>query len=302
MRSNGGGDRKSRGRIPNALHFKHRPGLDASLNDEEADLSGDPGAAVEPDPVPEPAERDENNDPAERSFHIGPEDEIDGLEDPYDNPDDNGSDGNNGQNNHEEPYNSDADSMDDTDDDGNNRVENDEDGNNHGEDDQDGNNPENVSIESIGAPVVIDSAFLNGKILFLPVTDGSREPAFCAICHSIADEDSEIITALLENRLRLNPILSDADESFGIAFDFFNNNADFQLVCSECLMTSSQSEEGQTVYPKVFSLDFHKRCGNLSVDHPDNIGDLFNQTGSTISFECVRELRGRILEMEKQIA
>ena len=290
--SKGGGDRRSSHRIMNALNFKTRRGFDLSINE------------VEPEPI---AVRDADQmedavDPSERSFHIGPEDE-DGFQDPNDiNVEEDGShsDGNNSDddNNDQEPYDSDDDSSSDANDDGNNQDGNNQDGNN-----QDGDNADNPpSIESIGEPLLMDSAFMNGKILFLPVTDGNQEPALCAICHQIADEDSETITALLENRLRLNPIISESLDSFGIAFDYYNSDADFQIICGDCLMTSSESNEGQTVYPKVFSLDFHKRFGNLSIDHPDNIQDLFSHSSSTVSYACVRELRSRILELEKEIA
>ena len=243
FRHRGGGDRKSDRRIPNSLHFKTaRPGLDLSEN-----------APADPNQI------DENNeiqvDPAERSFEIGPEDENEGLEDPFDFNDVNNGDGDND----EEYYDSDdnnsmgeAGGNPNNDEDGNNYDEdgnNDDDGNNHGGDD----NNESMEIESIGSPMVLNSAFLNGKILFLPVTDGSDELALCAICHQLAGENAEVVTALLENRLRLNPILSNS-ESFGIAFDYYNQNADYQLICDDCLMTSSESSEGQTVYPKIFTI------------------------------------------------
>lgn len=288
--NHGGGDRKSERRIPNALHFKTaRPGLNLSEN-----------VPAGPNQIEDENVHNENiDDPAERSFEIGPEDENVGLEDPFDFNDandegdhfnDNESDGNN----EEDDYDSDGD---------NSMGEAGSNPNNDGDDNNDGGNDNNesIEIESIGSPLVMDSAFMNGKILLLPVTDGNDESALCAICHQLAGENAEIITVLLENRLRLNPILSNA-ESFGIAFDYYHSNADFQLICDECLMTSSESNEGQTVYPKVFTIDFHKRCHNLSADHADNIQDLFNQSGSTVSYECVRELRSRIFDLEREIA
>ena len=59
LNASGGGDRRSANRIPNALHFKKpRPNLDLTET--------------------------ENDDPAERSFEIAPEDNEIGLEDPFD--------------------------------------------------------------------------------------------------------------------------------------------------------------------------------------------------------------------------
>ena len=49
----------------------------------------------------------------------------------------------------------------------------------------------------------IDSSFMKGKILLLPVSDGDVEVPLCALCHQVAI-DGEIVTNLLENRLRKN--------------------------------------------------------------------------------------------------
>ena len=195
-------------------------------------------------------------------FEIGPEDRVNGLEDMLDNNSDDEADGN-----------------EDTDDEGDNGA---------------------TTIESIAEPFLIDSNFLRGRILMLPVSDGSIENPCCAICNQLADEHAEPITVLLENRLRLNPIFSNDSESFGIAFKYYEYSAEFQVVCTDCLATSQNSPEGQTCYPKVFRIEFHKKCGNLSVDHPNNVEDLFN-AASSISSTCIKELRDRIAELEKEL-
>ena len=283
LNASGGGDRRSANRIPNALHFKKpRPNLDLTET--------------------------ENDDPAERSFEIAPEDNEIGLEDPFDF--------NDGLRDAE------ADDMDNNSDgdisDGDIFDENNLDGNFFNDDNQDVDNGrasvfdddhnQNVDdtepdeTESFAAPLNLESSFMNGKILFLPLTDGSLENALCALCHQIVDEDGEIITALLENRLRLNPVLSQNEEAFGIAFDYYTNTVDFQKICSDCLCSKADSDEGQTVYPKIFTTEFHKKFNNLSFDQPNNIQDLFSQAGCSVSMDCVRELRTRILDLEKEVA
>lgn len=268
-----------RSRKPNALLLKATPDvLNPNQDEVRADQEdiGD-GDLVDDRPVVDrPDDEDVQMDDAREnvSFEIGNEDRVDGMEDPFDDYNDNDNDDD------YEDYNS----GDDNDD-------------NNGDNDENDGNPS--TIESIAEPFVVDANFLNGKILLLPVTDGSVENACCAICHQLADENAEPITLLLENRLRLNPILSNED-TFGIAFDFHSNNVDIQLICTDCLATSKDSEDGQTVFPKVYSISFHKKYGNLSDYHADNVTDLFN-AASSLSMSCVKELRDRIAELENKM-
>ena len=100
--------------------------------------------------------------------------------------------------------------------------------------------------------------------------------------------------------MRLNPIIFNDPESFGIAFNYFEGGALYQLICSDCLATSENSADGQTVYPKVFNINFHKINGNFTQHQPDNIKDLFDLT-SSISMKCVKVLRDRIADLEKKL-
>ena len=278
-----GGSRKGETKKPNALLMKNQPDelvdqpivsqpqpLSPEMYDFQSDdLPGDDGGVGggegggegggDGGDAAEPASFEV--EPENFEFQIGPEDNVEGLEDEMD---DNDSD-------------------------------------DSSSDDEDHVDGEGVStIESIGEPLVVDSNFLKGRILMLPVTDGTVENACCAICHQLADEDAEPISLLLENRLRLNPVFSDNPESFGIAFNYYENNVDMQLICSDCLATRHDSVNGQTVYPKCFSIEFHKKNGNLSNEHADNVRDLFN-SASTISSACVKELRDRIADLEKEL-
>ena len=275
----------NRSRKPNALLLK---ATTDELNPNQDEVHAGPevigdGDLVDDRPaVDRPDNEDVDDAPENVSFEIGNEDRVDGMEDSFD--DYNNDDDDDNDDDDYEDYNSDDDNDDDNDD-------------NNGDNDENNDNPS--TMESIAEPYVVDANFLKGKILLLPVTDGSVENACCAICHQLADENAEPITLLLENRLRLNPILS-SEETFGIAFDFYSNNVDMQLVCTDCLATSKDSEDGQTVFPKVYTIDFHKKYGNLSEFHADNVTDLFN-AASSLSMSCVKELRDRIAELENKM-
>ena len=73
------------------------------------------------------------------------------------------------------------------------------------DDDEEVQNPTEEPSTEVESIIInnIDSSFMRGKILLLPVSDGATEVPLCALCHQVAI-DGEIVTNLLENRLRKN--------------------------------------------------------------------------------------------------
>ena len=102
-----------------------------------------------------------------------------------------------------------------------------------------------AETESIGI-VEMDDSFMNGKILLLPVQDGDVEVPLCCLCIQPALL-GEPLTSHLEFKLRLNPILSHDENSFGIVFNYAQSDASFQMVCDTCLVSRHDSAEGQDV-------------------------------------------------------
>ena len=91
------------------------------------------------------------------------------------------------------------------------------------------------------------------------------------------------------NLKRLNPLISEQDDTFGIAFDYSLQNVARQRVCDDCLSSGEGSENGQTVKESCFSIDFHKRYGNLRDDQPNSVQELFTTgLGQPPSAESIR--------------
>ena len=91
----------------------------------------------------------------------------------------------------------------------------------------------------------------------------------------------------IENRL--NPILSDDDDAFGIVFNFAAGDVSYQNICEDCLDTSENSEDGQHVKKSIFTIEFHKKFGNIDVSAPNNVHDLFNRVGGQeMDIEAIR--------------
>ena len=76
---------------------------------------------------------------------------------------------------------------------------------------------------------------------------------------------------------RLNPIISDDPNAFGIAFDYSTNNVSRQRICFDCLVSGENSINGQSVRESVFTVEFHKRWGNIREDQPSNVQELFSK-------------------------
>ena len=88
---------------------------------------------------------------------------------------------------------------------------------------------------------------------------------------------------------RLNPIISDDPNTFGIVFNFADGDVSYQKICSDCLATSENSDEGQTVNPSVFTIEFHKKFKNIDESEPDNVQELFNRVGGQeMGIESIR--------------
>ena len=86
----------------------------------------------------------------------------------------------------------------------------------------------------------------------------------------------------------MNPILNESPDSFGIVFNFSEGDVSFQKVCSDCLLTSKESTEGQTVKESVFTVDFHKKYNNIDASRPNNVAELFNESSGGLSLEAIR--------------
>ena len=104
---------------------------------------------------------------------------------------------------------------------------------------------EEAETESIVVDMVDDS-FIKGKVLLLPVMSGDCEVPQCCLCHQ-PTFDGEQLTNHLEFKLRLNAILSENQNTFGIVFDYSRGNAPYQMVCEDCLVSRSDSPDGQNV-------------------------------------------------------
>ena len=169
------------------------------------------------------------------------------------------------------------------------------------DDDDQGDHDDSVpETESICELVEIDNSFFRGKTLILPVMSGEDEPVYCCLCHQPVDE-GEALTTHLEFKLRLNAILSDNRDSFGIVFDYQRGDAPYQMVCNTCLTSGKDSEHGQTVRDSVFTIEFHKRTGVLNPAYPTNVVELFNTKSNKVNDEMVNYLRDRFSEQERML-
>ena len=104
----------------------------------------------------------------------------------------------------------------------------------------------NPDTESIGQIIETNDSFMNGEIIMLPVMPGDADLALCCLCHQPVD-DGEELTTHFEYKLRLHPILSNSTDTFGIVFNYAEENAPYQMVCDDCLTSRHDSPEGQRV-------------------------------------------------------
>ena len=132
-----------------------------------------------------------------------------------------------------------------------------------------------------------------GKVLLLPLEDGESELPKCAICHSIVDDDAEPVTFDLEFRLRLNPMLSNDADSFGIAWDFGSDDVNFQMICGDCLTSKTKDPGGQQVKTSIFTIDFHKKVGNIDLNLPDRVTDIFANAPGNLNQQLINHMRNR---------
>lgn len=87
----------------------------------------------------------------------------------------------------------------------------------------------------------------------------------------------------------MNPLISDQEDTFGIAFDYSIQNVSRQRICDDCLVSGESSDDGQKVKDSCFSIEFHKRWGNLREDQPNNVQELFTTgLGRPPSAESIR--------------
>ena len=87
----------------------------------------------------------------------------------------------------------------------------------------------------------------------------------------------------------MNPILSSDENAFGIVFNFADGDVSYQNICEDCLDSSENSESGQNVKQSVFTIEFHKKWGNIDESAPNNIQDLFNRVGGQgMDLESIR--------------
>ena len=170
------------------------------------------------------------------------------------------------------------------------------------DDDSDNSEEQNQGeTESIIEVVQMNDSFFRGKCLLLPVISGDVDCPLCCLCHQPVDDDGEVLTTHLEFKLRLNAILSKNPNTFGIVFDYAREDAPFQKVCSDCLTSSHDSPEGQTVRDSIFTISFHQRTGSLNPEFPTNVIELFNTRSKTVNENTVNFLRDRFTEQERML-
>ena len=145
---------------------------------------------------------------------------------------------------------------------------------------------------------MLDDSFIRGKVLLLPVMTGDCEVPQCCLCHAPTFE-GEQLSNHLEFKLRLNSILSKNENTFGIVFDYSRGDAPYQMVCEDCLVSRSDSPDGQNVRESVFTIPFHQKSGTLDSSFPTNVIELFNSKSTRINDETVQFLRDRFTEQER---